>query len=126
MVLFLTLFFVFATAVYAGITAAVTFKTSHRFAFAFVLGQFFVWALWTAFICWGITRSGLRKEREWWHATRQGEGVSIAIHEKRPEVPPPEVPQGERPTEIDRPHEEKEEAKVSNAAENGNPENQAS
>jgi len=67
----LTIFFALSTAVYVGITAAVVFSAPVQFAFGWVLGQLFMWAAWTAFICWVITRYGLIKERAWWNARRE-------------------------------------------------------
>ena len=77
-----TMFFTFATAVYAGITAAVSFVASERFAFGWVLGQLFLWAFSVGVLCWVITRIGLRREREWWEARREGEGA-FARHETK-------------------------------------------
>ena len=70
-----TMFFTFAVVVYAGVTAAVSFAASPNFAFGWVLSQLFIWAAWVAFVCWVITRIGLRREKEWWEARMEGEGA---------------------------------------------------
>jgi hypothetical protein len=80
-----TMFFTFAVAVYAGVTAAVTFAASVHFAFGWVLGQLFLWAAWVAFISWVITRAGLQREAAWWDARREGEGGALVGGEKRRE-----------------------------------------
>jgi hypothetical protein len=77
-----TIFFSFAAAVYAGITAAVTFTTSIHFAFGWVLGQLFLWAAWVAFMSWVITRIGLQRESTWWEARKGGESGALAGGEK--------------------------------------------
>lgn len=78
-----TLFFSFAVGVYVGITAAVTFTASVHFAFGWVLGQLFLWAAWVAFVSWAITKVGLRHERAWWNARREGRGGTSADPEER-------------------------------------------
>jgi len=69
-------------AVYAGITAAVTFFASIHFAFGWVLGQLFLWAAWVAFMSWMIARVGLRRESMWWDARKEGEGGALGGGEK--------------------------------------------
>ena len=47
-----------------------------------------MWAAWTTFVCWVITRYGLRRERAWWSARREGEGGTLVPREaKRREEP---------------------------------------
>ncbi|KAK7467325.1 hypothetical protein VKT23_004382 [Stygiomarasmius scandens] len=62
----LTVYWVFMSAVYCGITAAVTWAASLNFAFGWVLGQLFIWALVSAYGCYLLARRGLRKEEAWW------------------------------------------------------------
>ncbi|KZT28310.1 hypothetical protein NEOLEDRAFT_1145921 [Neolentinus lepideus HHB14362 ss-1] len=71
-----TLFWAVGSMIYVGITAAVTWSTPFGFAFAFVLGQFFVWLL-----IWGILSVflyswGLKREGKWWRErAERGEKV---------------------------------------------------
>jgi len=81
-----TMFFTFAVAVYAGVTAAVTFASSETFAFGWVLGQLFLWAGTVALLSWVITRIGLQREREWWEARMEGEGAFTSREMKRRSV----------------------------------------
>lgn len=60
------------TVVYFGITAAVTWTTPLDFAFAWVLGQLFLWAAVGAAGNWVISRWGLARERKWWNEERHG------------------------------------------------------
>ncbi|KAF9474021.1 hypothetical protein BDN70DRAFT_345318 [Pholiota conissans] len=62
----LTLYWTLSAAIYCGATAAVSWSTSLNFAFAWTLGQLFVWARLSALGSHILTKRGLKKEREWW------------------------------------------------------------
>lgn len=78
-----TMFFTFAVAIYAGLTAAVTFSTPVSFAFGWVLGQLFLWAAFVALVSWFITRIGLRREKAWWDAKGAGACESNAFRDRK-------------------------------------------
>lgn len=61
----LTIYWTVSSAIYCGVTAAVTWTTSFRFAFGYTLGQLFVWAALSAVGCKYLARKGLRDERKW-------------------------------------------------------------
>jgi len=62
----LTLYWTISAAVYCGVTAAVSWTTPLDFAFAWTLGQLFVWARVSAFGGKILANKGLRYERKWW------------------------------------------------------------
>ncbi|KDR82524.1 hypothetical protein GALMADRAFT_237868 [Galerina marginata CBS 339.88] len=62
----LTLYWTISATIYCGVTAAVSWTTSLEFAFAWTLGQLFIWAGVSAFGCHVLARKGLRDERKWW------------------------------------------------------------
>lgn len=88
----LTIYWTIAAIVYVAITSAVTWGapyvsylfshvyrrrrvstltrshlfSSLHFAFGWVLGQFFLWALVAGVGCYLLTRTGLKRERIWW------------------------------------------------------------
>jgi len=61
----LTWYWVLMTLVYTGVSAAVTWAAPLDFAFAWVLGQLFLWAIVAGLGCWWIVRRGLRAEEKW-------------------------------------------------------------
>lgn len=64
----LTVFWVVGCLAYIGFTAAVTFTTPVDFAYAFTLGQLFVWgAIWYA-ATWIWVRIALKREKKWFAA----------------------------------------------------------
>lgn len=64
-----TWYWVLMSLVHAGVTAAVAWGSSYHFAFGFVLGLFFIWAIVAGFGSWFIARTQLRKEHEAWART---------------------------------------------------------
>lgn len=50
---------------------------SLNFAFAFVLGQFFVWVILAGLGSWGLARWDLRKEKRWWAERAEQEKVKV-------------------------------------------------
>ncbi|GAA5936489.1 hypothetical protein JCM3775_000834 [Rhodotorula graminis] len=63
-----TLLWAVGMAIFVGVTAAVDWTADLEFAFGFVLGLFFIWAL-----CWGAlsylhVHVSLQRELEWWRA----------------------------------------------------------
>jgi len=62
----LTIYWVISGAVYCGLTAAVTWGAPLNFAFGWVLGQFFLWALVSWVGCHFLARRGLQRERAYW------------------------------------------------------------
>ncbi|KAF5390061.1 hypothetical protein D9757_003770 [Collybiopsis confluens] len=62
----LTIYWVFACAVYCGVTAAVTWGASLNFAFGWVLGQLFIWAFVSFLGCRWLVHRGLTRERVYW------------------------------------------------------------
>ena len=62
----LTIFWTISAMIYCGVTAAVSWSTPLNFAFAFTLGQLFVWARISALGCRILAKRGLKKERVWW------------------------------------------------------------
>ncbi|THU85657.1 hypothetical protein K435DRAFT_843182 [Dendrothele bispora CBS 962.96] len=62
----LTVYWVLMSAVYCGITAAVTWAAPLNFAFGWVLGQLFMWAFVSAVGCYFLSKRGLRREEAWW------------------------------------------------------------
>ncbi|ESK96181.1 hypothetical protein Moror_7255 [Moniliophthora roreri MCA 2997] len=65
-----TIYWTVMAAIYCGITAAVTWTTQLAWAFGWVLGQFFIWALFSGIGCYLISKWGLGREREWWNQMR--------------------------------------------------------
>ncbi|KAH9480396.1 hypothetical protein JR316_0006994 [Psilocybe cubensis] len=61
----LTIYWTISAVIYCGVTAAVSWATPLEFAFAWTLGQLFVWARLSALGCRVLSKRGLRKEREW-------------------------------------------------------------
>ncbi|KAF8964249.1 hypothetical protein BDZ97DRAFT_1817186 [Flammula alnicola] len=77
----LTVYWTISAAVYCGVTAAVTWTTSLRFAFAWTLGQLFVWAGVSALGCRIIAKRSLKNERKWWereHPKQNDEDVKAS------------------------------------------------
>lgn len=69
----LTYYWIIATVVYFGVTAAVTWASwTLDFSFAFVLGQLFIWLALASLGCWLIARWGLEREKAWWDKTGYG------------------------------------------------------
>lgn len=66
LMMYLTLYWTISAVIYCGVTAAVSWTTSLNFAFAWTLGQLFVWARISALGCHILSKRGLKKEREWW------------------------------------------------------------
>ncbi|KAJ3519760.1 hypothetical protein NMY22_g13050 [Coprinellus aureogranulatus] len=64
--LHLTVYWTISALLYSGVTALVSWLTPLEFAFAWVLGQMFIWGAVSALGCRFIVKRGLRKEREWW------------------------------------------------------------
>jgi len=62
----LTVFWVFGACVYVGVTAAVTFTTTVDFAYAYTLGQLFIWILVWIVLTWIWVHFALKWEHEWW------------------------------------------------------------
>jgi len=62
----LTVYWVFASILYCGLTAAVTWGAPLQFSFGWVLGQFFLWAGAGAAGCVFLAKRGMRQEKEWW------------------------------------------------------------
>jgi hypothetical protein len=61
-----TIYWSLAGFIYTGLTAAVTWGASFRFAFGWVLGQFFLWMIVAGVGSWWLACRELRKEYEWW------------------------------------------------------------
>lgn len=61
-----TFYWIVAGSVYVGATAAVAWTTSLDFAFAFVLGQFFVWFVIACFGSYVLGRWWNKREKQWW------------------------------------------------------------
>ncbi|KAF8873878.1 hypothetical protein BD779DRAFT_1678991 [Infundibulicybe gibba] len=62
----LTVYWVFASVLYCGLTAAVTWGAPLQFSFGWVLGQFFLWVAASAAGCVFLAKRGMRQEKEWW------------------------------------------------------------
>jgi hypothetical protein len=69
---YLTAFWALGTAIYFGITAAITWTVDFDFAFGFVLGVFFIWLLVWSVGSLVVVRWGLRRERRWWSDMEKG------------------------------------------------------
>lgn len=66
--LILTWYWIVMTCIYTGVTAAVTWATPTNFAFAFVLGQLFIWLGLASLGSWGIVHWGMKREKRWWNS----------------------------------------------------------
>jgi len=81
----LTIYWTLQCALYAAITAAVTWGSQLNFAFGWVLGQLFLWIGVSAIGCTMLVRMGKNKEKRWW-MERTGEWIT-QVGEKRPMGP---------------------------------------
>ena len=63
--LHLTIYWTISSAVYCGITAAVSWTTPLGFAFAWTLSQLFVWAGVSTLGSIYLAKKGMRDERKW-------------------------------------------------------------
>ncbi|TRM58632.1 hypothetical protein BD626DRAFT_181592 [Schizophyllum amplum] len=61
-----TAYWVFASIIHAGVTSAVTWGASFRFAFGWNLGMFFAWALLAGYCSWLLAQHELQNEHTWW------------------------------------------------------------
>jgi hypothetical protein len=102
----LTYYWILATIIYFGATAAVTWASwTLDFSFAFVLGQLFIWLGLASLGCWFIVRWGLEREKVWWDNVRAGEikpvnttSIAKAQEEQRGHERGPIVEMSETPT----------------------------
>jgi len=72
LMLHLTWYWIIATTLHAGGTAAVAWTTSINFSFAFVLGFLFIWAAVAALGCWWMVHKELKNELVWWRVVHKG------------------------------------------------------
>jgi uncharacterized protein (DUF58 family) len=63
---YLTAWWAFGTAIYFGVTAAITWTVRFGISFGLILGVFFIWlVVWAVLSLW-IVKWGLRREEVWW------------------------------------------------------------
>lgn len=77
LMLHLTVYWTVCSLLYCGVTALVSWLTPLEFAFAWVLGQMFVWGAVCSLGCRFIVKRGLRREREWWARKGQNQDISV-------------------------------------------------
>jgi uncharacterized protein (DUF58 family) len=63
---YLTAWWALGTAIYFGVTAAITWTVRFGISFGLILGVFFIWlVVWAVLSLW-IVKWGLRREEAWW------------------------------------------------------------
>lgn len=73
----LTIYWTVSAAFYCGVTAAVSWAAPLNFAFAWTLGQLFIWARLSALGCRILVKRGLREESVWWERDKSEKGRII-------------------------------------------------
>lgn len=69
---YLTAFWAFGSALYFGVTAAITWTVRFGISFGLILGVFFIWLVVWAILSLWIVRWGLKREEVWWQQNKEG------------------------------------------------------